>query len=225
MVLSGGLFEDLVMVESTDCWFDVVSLSHLEVLSEVLVSAPPVGVNKARLLVSSNLMEVRVSNVVLFSISWHSEFSWDAIVFIGLTDTPVVLSDHVIFLHLSHQVKVEGLVQVKDQERPKNSNSVLVCKLSNLPEGVAKWVFEPSYDVLEHSPFLSVVSWLLGSVDKLGEITISFSGKCSSDHISSFVHVWVSIHKAFNTSESLSQVGFRVLSIVEVFGHIYLNRL
>jgi hypothetical protein len=49
-----------------------VSLSHIEVLSEVLVSAPPIGPNHTDSLVSSNLMEVRVSNIVLLSIDWHS---------------------------------------------------------------------------------------------------------------------------------------------------------
>ena len=49
-----------------------MSLSHVEVLSEVLVSAPPVGVDHADSLISSNLMEVGVSNVVLLSIRWES---------------------------------------------------------------------------------------------------------------------------------------------------------
>ena len=73
LVLLSGLGEDFVVVEAADCWSDSVSLSHLEVLSEVLVSAPPVGVNELGLLVSSHLMEVRVSNVVLLPVSWHSE--------------------------------------------------------------------------------------------------------------------------------------------------------
>lgn len=33
-------------------------LAHLEVLSEVLVSAPPVEVNHVKTLVTSNLMEI-----------------------------------------------------------------------------------------------------------------------------------------------------------------------
>ena len=49
-----------------------MSFSHVEVLSEVLVSAPPVGVDHRNSLVSSNLMEVGVSNVILLSVSWES---------------------------------------------------------------------------------------------------------------------------------------------------------
>lgn len=45
-----------------------MSLSHLEVLSEVLVSAPPVGPDHAESLVPSDLMEVRVSHIVLLSV-------------------------------------------------------------------------------------------------------------------------------------------------------------
>jgi len=47
-----SIFVDRFMVESTDGWLDVVSLSHLEVLSEVLVSAPPVKMDHADSLVS-----------------------------------------------------------------------------------------------------------------------------------------------------------------------------
>lgn len=47
-------------------------LSHLEVLSEVLVSAPPVSVDHVQLLLSADLMEVGVSHVVLLSVNGES---------------------------------------------------------------------------------------------------------------------------------------------------------
>ena len=52
-----------------------MSLSHLEVLSEVLVSAPPVCPDHVQLLVSSNLMEVRISDIILLSVDWESSVS------------------------------------------------------------------------------------------------------------------------------------------------------
>ncbi len=45
-----------------------MSLSHVEVLSEVLISAPPVGVDHGGLLVLANLMEVGVSHIVLIKL-------------------------------------------------------------------------------------------------------------------------------------------------------------
>ena len=63
------------MIETAKSWSDVVSLSHFEVLSEVLISAPPVSVDHANSLISSNLMEVGISHIVLLVISWHSSIT------------------------------------------------------------------------------------------------------------------------------------------------------
>ena len=157
-----------------------MSLSHVEVLSEVLVSAPPVGVDHADSLISSNLMEVRVSDVVLLSISWESSVSvWGIVVLVDLSDVPFPLSDHTLFLLLCEEVEDEGLVQVPDQEDVDNSNSVLIGQSSNFPEGVTEWVLEESGKVFECSPFLGHVSWLLGLSNELGVITISLLGQSS----------------------------------------------
>jgi len=66
---------DGLVVEARHGWSDIVLLSHFEVLSEVLVSAPPVGPNHADSLVSPDLMEVRVSHIVLLSVYWESSVS------------------------------------------------------------------------------------------------------------------------------------------------------
>jgi|TARA_B110000238_G_scaffold158604_1_gene171880 hypothetical protein len=66
-----------------------------------------------------------------------------------------------------------------DEENVDNSNSVLVSQSSNFPEGITEWVLEESGDVLECSPFLSHVSWLLGFSDELSEITIGLLGEGS----------------------------------------------
>ena len=40
-----GVFVKALVVEAGHGWLDVVSLSHVEILSKVLVSAPPVRVD------------------------------------------------------------------------------------------------------------------------------------------------------------------------------------
>ena len=60
------------MVEATHGWLHSILLSHLEIFPEVLISAPPVSVNHTDFLILSDLMEVRVSNIVLNSIGWES---------------------------------------------------------------------------------------------------------------------------------------------------------
>ena len=159
-----------------------MSFSHIEVLSEVLISAPPVGVDHADSLISSNLMEVGVSNVILLSIGWKSSISVrGVVVFVHHTYVPVPLGDHAFFLLLGQKVKNEGLVQMPDQEDVDNSNSVLVSKSSNFPEGVTEWVLEESSEILESSPFLGHVSWLLGLGNELSVITIGLFGQSSAN--------------------------------------------
>ena len=158
-----------------------MSFSHIEVLSEVLISAPPVGVDHADSLISSNLMEVGVSDVILLSIRWKSSISVrGVVVLVHLSDVPFPLSDHAFFLLLGQKVKNEGLVQMPDQEDVDNSNSVLICKSSNFPEGVTEWVLEESSKVFESSPFLCHVSWLLGLGNELSVITIGLLGQSST---------------------------------------------
>ena len=100
VLLHGGFVECLVL-ETREGWLDSILLSHVEVLSEVLVSAPPVGVDHGDSLVSSDLMEVGVSNVVLLSISWESSVGVRAIVMlVSLSDGPLELGNHTFFLLL-----------------------------------------------------------------------------------------------------------------------------
>ena len=72
LVLCCNLVVDLLVIETTQGRSDVVLLSHFEVFTEVLISAPPVGVDHAKTLASSHLMEVRVADVVLDSVGWES---------------------------------------------------------------------------------------------------------------------------------------------------------
>ena len=92
------------MLETREGWLDSILLSHVEVLSEVLVSAPPVGVDHGDSLVSSDLMEVGVSNVVLLSVSWESSVRVRRIVMlVGLADGPLELGNHTFFLLLGQK--------------------------------------------------------------------------------------------------------------------------
>ena len=56
------------MVEAAEGGSDAVSLSHVEVLPEVLVSAPPVGPDHTDALVPPDLMEVGIPHVVLLPV-------------------------------------------------------------------------------------------------------------------------------------------------------------
>ena len=52
-----------------------MTLSHFEVLSEVLIAAPPVGPDHIETLVTAGLMEVGVADVVLLSVDGESAIS------------------------------------------------------------------------------------------------------------------------------------------------------
>ena len=81
---------NLFMIEATERWSDAVSLSHFKVLSEVLISAPPVGKDTWELLVLSNLMEVRISHIVFLSIYWESSISmWSIILLINFSNSEI----------------------------------------------------------------------------------------------------------------------------------------
>ena len=169
------------MVESTQGRSDIVSLSHVEVLSEVLVSAPPVGMDHADSLVSSDLMEVGVSDVVLLSVDWESSVGVAAIVvFVDFTNVPFPVVDHALLLLFGQKVENKGLVQVPDQEHVDDSDSVLVGESSYLPVSVTVWVLEESSNIFECSPLLCHVSWFSSFAYELSEITISLLGKCSN---------------------------------------------
>jgi len=63
---------------------------------------------------------------------------------------------------------------VEQKQGIDNSESMLIMKLCNFPEGISEGIFKESGDVLECSPSLGRVSWFLGVINKLSEISISF---------------------------------------------------
>ena len=84
-------------------------LAHLEVLAEVLVTAPPVQVDHAEALVSANLMEVGISHVILDTIGRESPVTVQvAVSLVVLSDSEAPVLDHSLLLVLDHDVEEEG---------------------------------------------------------------------------------------------------------------------
>ena len=181
-VLGRGCLEDFLMSEATFGGLDVLLLAHLEVLAEVLVTAPPVHVDHVKALGTANLMEVGISHIVLDTIDWHPSVTIQgAVSLVDLTNSPAPVVAHLLLLVLHHDVEKEAAPQVEDDEAPDEAHAVLLMEAFSLPVGIAEWVFEEAGDVLERSPFLRVVAGLLGLVHKLSKVTISVLSESSKE--------------------------------------------
>ena len=87
------------MVETGESGSDTVALSHLEVLSEVLITAPPVGPDHIESLVSADLVEVGVADVVLLSVDGESAVSVAGTVLLAdLAEAVAPVLDHAFLL-------------------------------------------------------------------------------------------------------------------------------
>lgn len=172
-VLSGCLLVDGLVGEAREGRLDVVPLAQLEVLAEVLVTAPPVQVDHVQSLVTTHLMEVRVTNIVLDTVSRESTIASHLTVgLVDLTNSPAPVTDHVLLLVLDHDVEEEATPKMEDSEAPKETDTVLSVERLHFPVDVAEGVFEEAGEVLEGSPALGIVPRLLGLVHKLAEVTI-----------------------------------------------------
>ena len=90
---------DLLVIEAGERGSDAVALSHLEVLSEVLVAAPPVGPDHIQALVAAGLMEVRVAHVILLSVDWEAAVSVACSVLLAhFTKSVAPVLNHAFFL-------------------------------------------------------------------------------------------------------------------------------
>jgi hypothetical protein len=180
-VLLEGLLVEIVVVEAGHAGLHIVLLSHVEVLSEDLVSAPPVSVNHADSLVTQVLMEVSVSDVVLVAVSGETSVRVRRIVMlVVLTNVPSPLGDHVLLLLLGEEIEHERLVQMEDQEHIDDSDSVLARQGRDSPVSITEGVLEESRNVFESTPSLGLISRLGGTVDELTEVTISVLAKSSA---------------------------------------------
>ena len=159
----------------------VVLLSHLEVLAEVLVTAPPVQVDHRQSLVPSHLMEVRVPDIVLDAIDWEAAITVHGSVrSVLLTNSPAPVVNHLLLLVLDKDPEEEAGPAVEDGEAPEEADAALLVERLSLPVHVAERVFEEAGNVLERSPSLGSITRLLSRVHKLAEISISVFGECSA---------------------------------------------
>ena len=157
-----------------------MSFAHLKVLSEVLVTAPPVSVNHAKALVAAHLMEVRVSHVVLLAIDRETTVSVSgSVLVVHLTEAVAPGCNHIFFLGLDDHVQQEGLIQVPNEAAPDKSYTVRLDQGADLPEDVSERILSRASDVLECTPFLSLVSWLLHVINELSKVAISLLCKSS----------------------------------------------
>ena len=171
------------MSESCKAWPDVVLLAHFEILAEVLVTAPPVQVDHAQAFVPSNLMEVRVADVVLFTIGRETAIPYShRVPLVGLTQMPAPVLNHPLFLVFNHGVEEEALIQMEAKQHPHESDAISVMQWLHLPVSVREGIFKESRNILESPPFLCVVTWFLRLVDEFGVVTISRFGQCSKQH-------------------------------------------
>ena len=159
-------------------------LAHLEVLAEVLVTAPPVQVDHAKSLVTANLMEVSVPNIVLDTVSGESPVTVQiAVSLVALTNSEAPVLDHPFLLVLDHHVEEETAPEVENDHAPKESHTVLSMERLHLPVKVAHRVLEETGNVLERSPSLGVVTGLLRVVHEFSEVTISVLSQRSNDKL------------------------------------------
>mmetsp|Transcript_9679 Transcript_9679/g.16279 ORF Transcript_9679/g.16279 Transcript_9679/m.16279 type:complete len:254 (-) Transcript_9679:38-799(-) len=218
--LSHLLVVDGLVLEAGEGGLDVVPLPHVEVLSEVLVSAPPVSVDHAGSLVLPHLMEVGVPHIVLLAVRGEEVPGLGgAVVVVDHADVPVPLVDHTLLLVLGQHVERERLVEVPDEQEPGEAESVLGRNGHLLPEKVAEGVLHEASNVLEHPPLLRHVSGLGGLHNELREVAVGLLGQGPSDHVGSLVHVGVAVHEALDSGEALSEVRLGILSVVQVLRH------
>ena len=226
-VLGSSLLEDRFVGEARQSRLDVLLLAHLEVLAEVLVTAPPVEVDHAEPLVTADLMEVGVPDVVLDPVCGETTVTvLQAVSLISLTDAVAPVLNHLLLLVLDHDIEEEGAPAVEDDHAPHEADSVLGEEWVQFPVEVADRVLHEPGDVLEGSPALGLISRLLGAVDELAEIAISVLSKSSkkyrsyvkqssfnaqkhylpSNHVGALVDVRDAIEEALNASKPLTHV-------------------
>ena len=157
-----------------------MALSHLEVLPEVLVAAPPVGPDHVQALVAADLMEVGVAHVVLLAVDGEAAISVGGTVgLVGLTQSVAPVLDHALLLVLDHDPEEERGVEVEDQENPDETDAVLLVEGLYFPVEVAEGVLEESSNILEGSPLLCHITRLSSGGDEFSEVTISLLSKSS----------------------------------------------
>ena len=179
-VLGSRFLEDRFVSEAGNSRSDIMLLAHLEVLTEVLVTAPPVSVDHVETLVTSNLMEVGIPNIVLDAIDRVSSIAMRSIVGrVALANSIAPMLNHSLFLVLYHDPEKETVPKMPGDHAPKESNAVLLVEWINLPVKVSERVFSETSQIFEGPPPLGIVEWFLGVVNKLAKISVCIFGESS----------------------------------------------
>ena len=131
-------------------------------------------------LVAAHLMEVGVSHVVLDTIGWETSVTDGlSVSLVSLANSVAPVLDHLLLLVLDNDIEEEAAPKVEDHEAPHEANAVLLVEGIHFPVEVSVWILDEASDVLEGSPSLRVVSWLLGIVHEFAEVAISVLGQRS----------------------------------------------
>jgi hypothetical protein len=169
------------MVKVLVGWANVILLAHLEVLAEVLVSAPPVEMDHVKSLVSANLMEIAIADVVLLSVSRHSTITVGKSMFIvRFSDVPSPVFNHLLFLLLDHNIQQKALVEVESKAAPHEADSVSLVERLEFPVSITCGVLHEPGNVFESTVLLSVVTRLFSVVHKFMEVSVGFLGEGST---------------------------------------------
>ena len=173
-VLGSDVGVDLLVVEAGGGGLDVVLLAHFEVLAEVLVAAPPVRVDHAQALVAALLVQVRVLEVVLLAIVGEAAvLVRGAVLVVGLADAVAPVLAHALLLVIDEGPEHERAVQVEQAREVQEAHAVSLHEGRALPVYVPDWVLEETSNVLETSPLLCHVLWLLLVLNELSPVTVS----------------------------------------------------
>ena len=191
---------DRLVVEVFEGGADVVLLSHLKVLSEVLVSAPPVGPHGDASLVLGHLMEVRVPQVDFVPV--HREL-------FAVSGEPLAVlhhasSDHEmlpegVLTRLAVVESEEACVELSHEQHPDHTNTVLVDEALQFPVAVSEGVLKEPGDVLERSPLLSIISRLLCLLNPFCDVAVGGLQQGSVDHLSPLVDVGDAVLKGLDS--------------------------
>lgn len=178
IILGNSVSANLLVVETSLTWTNAILFTHLEVLAEGLITAPPIEVDHADALIALRLVEVRVTHVVFDSVRGEASIgSQLAVALVHLTDSPSKVFHHALFLVLGKDPAKEGGVEMEGDQGVHKSESVLVVERLHFPVDVAEGVFEEASDVLECSPFLCFVTRLRHFVHKFAKIAVSCLSK------------------------------------------------
>lgn len=149
----------LIIRKACKRWLDSVLLSHLKVLSKVLISWPPWKMHLRRLLISSHLMKVRIPHIIFLHILRHSILSWDPCIQIWKSPcSSSIILDHFSLLATTLYNKHQSIVHMIEKYEINNANSILLKEWLCFPISISKRITIESNYVFECSPPLSVIS-------------------------------------------------------------------